>query len=381
MSLPELCIRRPVMTTLLMVSFLVFGIFGYMKLPVAALPRVDFPTINVTAQLPGANPETMAASVAAPLERAFATIPGVSLMTSRSQTGQTNITIQFDLDREIDGAALDVQSQITATLRRLPPELPAPPSFRKVNPADSPILFLGLASPTLPLSTTNDYAEQVFAQQISQIPGVAQVTIFGQQKFAVRIEADPDAAAARGLTLQDIRSAVSAANSATPVGTLRGPGQNVTLTASGQIEHAEGYRDIVIAWRNGAPVRLGEIAKVYDGVENDQIAAWQNKDRAILLAIFRQSDANTVQVVDAIKSKLPGYQAQLPPSVQAFVLNDRSRSIRESVEDVEFTLMMSIALVVLVIFLFLKTIAATIIPTRALPVSLIGTCAFMYIFG
>ena len=381
MSLPELCIRRPVMTTLLMVSFLVFGIFGYMKLPVAALPRVDFPTINVTAQLPGANPETMAASVAAPLERAFATIPGVSLMTSRSQTGQTNITIQFDLDREIDGAALDVQSQITATLRRLPPELPAPPSFRKVNPADSPILFLGLASPTLPLSTTNDYAEQVFAQQISQIPGVAQVTIFGQQKFAVRIEADPDAAAARGLTLQDIRSAVSAANSATPVGTLRGPGQNVTLTASGQIEHAEGYRDIVIAWRNGAPVRLGEIAKVYDGVENDQIAAWQNKDRAILLAIFRQSDANTVQVVDAIKSKLPGYQAQLPPSVQAFVLNDRSRSIRESVEDVEFTLMMSIALVVLVIFLFLKTIAATIIPTLALPVSLIGTCAFMYIFG
>ena len=381
MSLPELCIRRPVMTTLLMVSFLVFGIFGYMKLPVAALPRVDFPTINVSASLPGANPETMAASVAAPLERAFATIPGVSLMTSRSQTGQTNITIQFDLDREIDGAALDVQSQISATLRRLPPELPAPPSFRKVNPADSPILFLGLASPTLPLSTTNDYAEQVFAQQISQIPGVAQVTIFGQQKFAVRIEADPDAAAARGLTLQDIRSAVSAANSATPVGTLRGQGQNVTLTASGQIEHAEGYRDIVIAWRNGAPVRLGEIAKVYDGVENDQIAAWQNKDRAILLAIFRQSDANTVQVVDAIKAKLPGYQVQLPPSVQAFVLNDRSLSIRESVEDVEFTLMMSIALVVLVIFLFLKTIAATIIPTLALPVSLIGTCAFMYVFG
>ncbi len=381
MSLPELCIRRPVMTTLLMLSFIVFGIFGYLKLPVAALPRVDFPTINVSAQLPGANPETMAASVAAPLERAFATIPGVSLMTSRSQTGQTNITIQFDLDREIDGAALDVQSQITTTLRRLPPELPAPPSFRKVNPADAPILVLGLASSTLPLSTTNDYAEQIFAQQISQIPGVAQVMIFGQQKFAVRIEADPDAAAARGLTLQDIRSAVTAANSATPVGTLRGQGQNVTLTASGQIEHADGYKEIVVAWRNGAPVRLGEIANVYDGVENDQIAAWHNKDRAILLAIFRQSDANTVQVVDAVKSRLPGFQAQLPPSVQAVVLNDRSRSIRESVEDVEFTLMMSIALVVLVIFLFLKTISATIIPTLALPVSLIGTCAFMYVFG
>ena len=381
MSLPELCIRRPVMTTLLMVSFIVFGIFGYMKLPVAALPRVDFPTINVSAQLPGANPETMAASVAAPLERAFATIPGISLMTSRSQTGQTNITIQFDLDRDIDGAALDIQSQISATLRRLPPELPAPPSFRKVNPADAPILVLGLASSQLPLSTTNDYAEQIFAQQISQIPGVAQVNIFGQQKFAVRIEADPDAAAARGLTLQDIRSAVSAANSATPIGTLRGQGQNVTLTASGQIEHAEGYKDVVVAWRNGAPVRLGEIAKVYDGVENDQIAAWHNKDRAILLAIFRQSDANTVQVVDAVKSRLPGFQAQLPPSVQAVVLNDRSRSIRESVEDVEFTLALSIALVVLVIFLFLKTISATIIPTLALPVSLIGTCAFMYVFG
>jgi HAE1 family hydrophobic/amphiphilic exporter-1 len=381
MSLPELCIRRPVMTTLLMVSFIVFGIFGYMKLPVAALPRVDFPTINVSAQLPGANPETMAASVAAPLERAFATIPGISLMTSRSQTGQTNITMQFDLDRDIDGAALDVQSQISATLRRLPQEMTSPPSFRKVNPADSPILFLGLASPTLPLSTTNDYAEQIFAQQISQIPGVAQVVIFGQQKYAVRIEADPDAAAARGLTLQDVRNAVSAANSSTPVGTLRGPGQNITLTASGQIEHAEGYRDLVIAWRNGAPVRLGEVAKVYDGVENDQIAAWQNKDRAILLAVFRQSDANTVQVVDAVKGKLPSYQAQLPPSVQAFVLNDRSKSIRESVEDVEFTLFLSIALVVMVIFLFLKTIAATIIPTLALPVSLIGTCAFMYVFG
>ena len=381
MSLPELCIRRPVMTTLLMVSFIVFGIFGYLKLPVAALPRVDFPTINVSANLPGANPETMAASVAAPLERAFATIPGITLMTSRSRTGDTNITLQFDLDRDIDGAALDVQSQISATLRRLPPEMTSPPSFRKVNPADSPILFLGLSSPTLPLSTTNDYAEQIFAQQISQIPGVAQVSIFGQQKFAVRVEADPDAAAARGLTLQDIRNAVSAANSATPVGTLRGADRNFTLTASGQIEHAEGYRDLVVAWRNGAPVRLGEVARVYDGVENDQVAAWKGNDRAILLAVYRQSDANTVQVVDAIKQKLPNYQAQLPPSIQAHVLNDRSVSIRESLEDVEFTLALSVALVVLVIFLFLKNFAATLIPTLALPVSLIGTCAFMYVFG
>ena len=381
MSLPELCIRRPVMTTLLMLSFIVFGVFGYFKLPVSALPRVDFPTISVSTQLPGANPETMATSVVAPLERAFATIPGISLMTSRSTNGGSNITMQFDLDRNIDGAALDVQSMITATLRRLPAELPAPPSFRKVNPADAPVLLLVLSSPTMPLSTTNDYAEQVFAQQISQIPGVAQVLIFGQQKFAVRVEADPDAAAARGLTLNDVRNAVVAANSSAPVGRLRGENKNLTLKASGELTKAEDFQSIVVAWRNGAPVRLNEIAKVYDSVENDQIAAWQGDDRGIALAIFRQSDANTVEVVDAIKSKLPLYQSQLPPSIKASVLNDRSRSVRESVADVNETLALSIGLVILVIFLFLKSVAATMIPSLALPVSLIGTCAFMYLFG
>ncbi|MFN3890719.1 MAG: efflux RND transporter permease subunit [Beijerinckiaceae bacterium] len=381
MSLPELCIRRPVMTTLLMLSFIVFGVFAYMKLPVAALPRVDFPTINVSASLPGANPETMASSVAAPLERAFATIPGITQMTSRSSNGSTNITLQFDLDRNIDSAALDVQSQISATLRRLPPEIPAPPSFRKVNPADAPIMFLMLKSPTMPLSETNDYAEQIFAQQISQIPGVAQVSIFGQQKYAVRIEADPDAAAARGLTLNDVRNAVAAANSNSPVGSLRGQTRDAVLTATGQIERAEGYRDLVVAWRNGSPVRLSEIANVYDSVENDRTAAWFGDERAIVLAVFRQSDANTVQVVDDVRARLPRYQAQLPPSIEARVINDRSISIRESVHDVYFTLALSVALVILVIFLFLKTFAATIIPTLALPVSLIGTCAFMYAFG
>jgi len=381
MSLPELCIRRPVMTTLLMLSFIVFGIFGYMKLPVSALPRVDFPTISVTTQLPGANPETMATSVVAPLERAFSTIPGISLMTSRSTNGGSNITMQFDLDRNIDGAALDVQSQITATLRRLPPELPAPPSFRKVNPADAPVLTLVLSSPTMPLSTTNDYAEQVFAQQISQIPGVAQVLIFGQQKFAVRIEADPDAAAARGLTLNDVRTAVIAANSNAPVGRLRGENKNLTLKASGSLTKAEDFESIVVAWRNGAPVRLNEIAKVHDAVENDQIAAWKGEERGIALAIFRQSDANTVQVVDSIRAKIPLYQAQLPPSITATVLNDRSRSVRESVAEVKETLAISIMLVVLVIFLFLKSFSATMIPSLALPVSLIGTCAFMFMFG
>ncbi len=381
MSLPEVCIRRPVMTTLLMLSFIVFGMFAYMKLPVAALPRVDFPTINVSASLPGANPETMASSVAAPLERAFATIPGITQMTSRSSNGSTNITLQFDLDRNIDSASLDVQSQISSSLRRLPPEIPAPPSFRKVNPADAPILFLVLKSPTMPLSETNDYAEQVFSQQISQIPGVAQVSVFGQQKYAVRIEADPDAAAARGLTLNDIRTAVAAANSNSPIGSLRGRTRDAVLTATGQIERAEGYRELVIAWRNGSPVRLSEVAKVSDSVENDRTAAWFGDERAIVLAVFRQSDANTVEVVDAIRERLPRYQAQLPPSIEARIINDRSISIRESVHDVYFTLALSVALVIMVIFLFLKTFAATIIPTLALPVSLIGTCAFMYAFG
>ena len=381
MSLPELCIRRPVMSTLLMLSFVVFGAFGYAKLSVSALPRVDFPTIAVSTQLPGANAETMSTSVVAPLERAFATIPGIELMTSRSTNGNSNITMQFDLDRNIDGAALDVQSMITATLRKLPPELPAPPSFRKVNPADSPILVLVLASDTQPLATTDDYAEQVFGQQISQIPGVAQVLILGQQKFAVRIDADPDAAAARGLTLNDVGNAVIAANTAAPVGGLRGTDRNLTLTASGDMTKADDFKDIVVAWRNGAPVRLQDVANVIDSVDNDQIAAWYNKDRGIALAIFRQSDANTVQVVDAIKNKLPGYQAQLPPSIQAYVLNDRSQSVRESIEDVQFTLLLSIGLVVLVIFLFLKSIAATIIPALALPVSLLGACGFMFLFG
>jgi HAE1 family hydrophobic/amphiphilic exporter-1 len=369
------------MTTLLMVSFVIFGLFAYQKLPVAALPRVDFPTIQVYASLPGASPETMAASVAAPLERSFSSISGVSLMTSTSARGSTNVTLQFDLDRDIDGAALDVQSQISSTLRRLPADLPAPPSFRKVNPADSPVLMLMLTSKTLPLSTVNDYAEQVFAQQVSQIPGVAQVNIFGQQKFAVRVAVDPDKAAARGLALSDVRSAVVAANSNAPVGVVQGKSQQITIEASGQLEKAADYRPLVVAWRNGAPIRLDEIATVRDGVENENVAAWFNDERAIVLAIFRQSDANTVEVVDAIKAKMPAYQSQLPPSVEARVMVDRSQSIRDSVADVQKTLFEAMVLVVLVIFLFLKSFAATLIPALALPVSLIGTFAFMYQLG
>jgi HAE1 family hydrophobic/amphiphilic exporter-1 len=381
MGLSESCIRRPVMTTLLMMSFIVFGIFGYLKLPVAALPRVDYPTISVTARLPGGSPETMAASVAAPLERAFATIPGIAQMTSTSQPGRVTITMQFDLDRNIDGAALDVQTQIAATQRRLPPEVTEAPSFRKRNPADSPILFLSITSPTLNLSTINDYASQVLAQQISQLTGVAQVLIYGERKFAVRIEVDADKAAARGLTLNEVRAAVAQANSSAPVGDLRGSTRKISLQASGQITKADGYQDLVVAWRNGSPVRLKEIAKVYDSVENNESQAWFKKTSSITLAIFRQSDANTVEVVDSVKERLPRYRAQLPASININVLMDRSISIRESIADVQVTLAIAIVLVVLVIFLFLKSLSATFIPALALPVSLIGTCAFMYLFG
>ncbi|HRK25135.1 MAG TPA: efflux RND transporter permease subunit [Beijerinckiaceae bacterium] len=383
MSLSELSIRRPVMTTLLTLSFIIFGFFAFKKLPVAALPRVDFPTINVQTNLPGASPETMASSVAAPLERQFATIAGITSMTSVSAQGATNITLQFDLDRNIDGAALDVQSAISATLRRLPTELPAPPSFRKVNPADQPILFMTLTSDTLPLSSVHEYAENVLQQQISQILGVAQVQIFGAQKYAVRVFFNPDALTVRGLTAQDLRTAVANANSNSPVGQLRSERQRVTLEATGQIPRAADYNDLVIASRGGGQqaVKLSDVARAVDSVENDQTAAWYNGTRAVMIAVFRQSDANTVETVERIRKQLPVYTSQLPPSVKLVVMNDRSLPIKEAVEDVEFTLMLSVVLVILVIFLFLKRLSATVIPTLALPVSLVGTFAFMYLFG
>lgn len=381
MSLPEMCIRRPVMTTLLMLSFVMFGVFAFKQLPVAALPRVDYPTINVSAALPGASPETMASSVAAPLERQFATIAGLSSLTSVSTQGSTSVTLQFDLDRNIDGASLDVQTAISAASRLLPTDLPAPPTFRKVNPADQPVAFLALTSETLPLATVNDFAETILQQQISQVAGVAQVNIFGQQKYAVRILVDPQAVSARGLSLNDIRNAVSSANSNAPVGTLRGENQRTTIEASGQLLRAADYGALIVATRGGVPVKLEDVARIVDSVENDQVAGWFNGERAIVLAVYRQSDANTVDVVDMIKSRLPGYQAQMPPSVTLRLINDRSIPIRESVEDVEFTLLLSIGLVVLVIFVFLKRLSATVIPTLALPVSLIGTFAFMHLLG
>jgi hydrophobic/amphiphilic exporter-1 (mainly G- bacteria), HAE1 family len=381
MNLSETCIRRPVMTTLITASFIVFGIFAYRLLPVAALPAVDFPTINITATLPGASADTMASSVAAPIERQLATIAGITSMVSTSSLGQSSITVQFDLNRNIDGAALDVQTALTVAARKLPVEMTIPPSFRKVNPAEFPIMYISLISPTLPLSQVDEYGETTLAQQISQLPGIAQVLVYGAQKFAVRVQVDPVAAAARGVSLDDIRTIVAKTNSSTPAGTMSGPRQDVTLSATGAILHASDYKSVVVAWKNGAPVKLEEIARVVDSVENDKIASWFNDERAIVLAIQKQPDANTVAVVDSVKERLPSYRAQVPASIRMEVLNDRSVSIRASVEDVEVTLGIAIALVVLVIFLFLRSAAATVIPSLAVPVSLVTTCALMYAFG
>ncbi|HTO83471.1 MAG TPA: multidrug efflux RND transporter permease subunit [Methylomirabilota bacterium] len=381
MNLPELCIRRPVMTTLVMGAFIIFGIFAYRLLPVAALPRVDFPTINVSATLPGANPETMAASVATPLERQFSTIAGITTMSSSSSLGSTQITLQFDLDRNIDAAAQDVQSAISVAQRRLPIEMTDPPSYRKVNPADAPILFLSLTSSVLPLSTVDDYAETQVAERISTVPGVAQVQVYGQQKYAVRVQVDPDALAARGIGIDDVRQALADTNSNAPLGTLMGERRLLTLQATGQLKKAADYGPLIVTYRNGAPVRLGEIAHIIDGVENNRTAGWYNGTRSITLAIQRQPDANTVEVVDGIKALLPTLRAQIPAAIELHVVNDRSQSIRASVREVQFTLGLTVALVVLVIFLFLRRLSATIIPALALPVSLIGTCAGMYLFG
>jgi HAE1 family hydrophobic/amphiphilic exporter-1 len=378
MTLSELCIRRPVMTTLMTASIIAFGVFGFRLLPVSALPKVDFPTIAVTATLPGASADTMAASVAGPIERQLSTIAGISSMSSTSSQGTTAIVIQFDLNRNIDAAALDVQTALTIAQRRLPIEMTIPPSFRKVNPSDFAILFISLSSETLPLSGVNEYGDITIGQALSQIQGVAQVVIFGSQKFAIRVQADPEAAAARGISLEDVRAAVSRANSSTPVGTLNGPKQDVALQASGQMDKAADYRHVIVAWRNGSPVRLDEIAKVYDSVENDKTATWFNGARSIVLAIYKQPDANTVAVVDGVLAKLPVLRAQIPPSVKIDVTMDRSQSIRQSVSDVEETLLIAVFLVIMVIFLFLRSASATLIPALAVPISLCGTFAVMY---
>jgi len=381
MNLPELCIRRPVMTTLLMLAFVVFGLFAYRLLPVAALPRVDFPTIFVIAQLPGASPDTMASAVATPLEKQFSNIAGIDSMVSSSGQGSTAITIQFDLSRNIDGAALDVESEISAATRYLPPQLPAPPSFIKLNPADQPVMNLALVSSTMPLYEMDEYAETLMAQRISMLPGISQVQVYGAQKRAVRIQANPEALASKGLSFDDVQTAVAAANTITPVGQLNGNQVGYTIEGNDQLAWAKDFKQIVVAYRNGAPVRVQDVARVVDNAENNLVAGWYDGQRSIILAIFRQPDANTVEVVDNVKALLPEFRVQIPPSVQVKTLVDRSVSIRNSVSDVQFTLMLTVCLVVLVIFAFLRNVTATIIPALAVPVSLIGTFAGMYVFG
>ena len=381
MNISELFIRRPIMTTLVMMAILLFGIIGYRLLPVSDLPNVDFPTILVSASLPGASPETMASAVATPLERQFSTIAGVDSMTSTNAQGITQITLQFNLSRDIDAAAQDVQAMIAQAARQLPPEMPSPPSYRKVNPADQPILYLALSSPILPLSTVNEYADTFIAQRISMISGVAQVQIFGSQKYAVRAQIDPRALAYRGIGINEVSDAVQKGNVELPIGTLYGPHKAFILQANGQLYNAEAYRPLIVAYRNGSPVHLEELGRVINSVENDKVASWFNNTRAIVLAIQRQPGTNTVEVVDSIKDLLPTFRAQMPASVNLDILFDRSVSIRNSVNDVKFTLLLAIFLVVMVIFLFLRNVSATIIPSLALPTSIIFTFAVMYLLG
>jgi len=386
MNFAETFIKRPIMTTLVMLAILVFGIVSYRSLPVSDLPNVDFPTISVSASLPGANPETMASAVAMPLEKQFSTIAGLEQMNSTSQMGSTNITLTFALDRNIDAAAQDVQAMIAKAQRDLPRDMPAPPSYQKVNPADQPIFYMALSSPTLKLSQVHEYAETLMAQRISTVSGVAQVQVMGGQKFAVRAKLDPQKLASRHIGIDEVTAAVQRGNSNLPVGTLWGRHQAFTLESNGQLTSAEEYRPLIVAYRNGAPVRLGDLGDVIDSVENDKVASWyagedHNLDRSIVLFIFRQPGTNTVEVVDRIKALLPTFQAQMPASVELNILYDRSKTIRESVDDVKFTLLLSLALVILVIFLFLRNLSATVIPSLALPFSLIATFAVMYLMG
>ena len=381
MNIAALFVRRPVMTLLVMIGILAFGIVAYRLLPVNALPNVDFPSIQVQAQLPGANPETMASAVAIPLEKQFSTIAGIDTMTSVSTNGQTTILLQFSLDRNIDGAAQDVQSSIAAAARSLPSSLPNPPTQRKVNPADFPVLLLALTSETRPLSVVDDYGENLLAQRISTINGVAQVQVYGSQQYAVRIQLDPNQLASRGIALTDIEQAIGNANVNIPTGTLYGRDKATQVQATGQLNDAAGYEPIIVAYRNGAPVRLSQIARVFDSVQNDKVAAWYNGTRGVVLAVQRQPGTNTIEIVDAVRRILPTFEAQLPPSIKLSILYDRSQSIRESVRDVQLTLLLALALVVGVIFVFLRSASATFIPSLALPMSIIGTFSLMYVFG
>ena len=381
MNLSELFIRRPVMTTLVMLGILLFGVMAYRFLPVSDLPSVDYPTITVSAGLPGASPETMASSVATPLERQFSTIAGLDSMSSSNTQGSTQISLQFDMSRNIDAAAQDVQSMITQAEGQLPPGMPSPPTFRKVNPADQPIIYMSVWSDTLPLYTTSEYADTMMAQRISMISGVAQVRVFGEQKYAVRVQFDPKALAARKIGIDEATQAIRNANVNLPTGTLYGTHKSFVVQAEGQLNDAAAYRPVIIAYRNGAPVRLSEVANVMNGSQSDKIATWFGAHRAMVLAIQRQPGTNTVEVVDNIRKLLPTFRSEFPASINFQIQYDRSQTIRDSINDVKFTLYLTLCLVILVIFIFLRNVSATVIPSLALPMSIIGTFAVMYLAG
>jgi multidrug efflux pump len=381
MSISEPFIRRPVATTLLMFGLLLAGIAGYEQLPVAALPQVDYPTIVISTQLPGASPETMASAVTTPLERQFGQVPSLSQMTSVSSFGSSQITLQFALDRDIDAAEQDVQAAINAASNLLPRTLPAPPTYSKSNPADQPILTLAVSSDTLPLAQVDDFADSVLAQKISQVAGVGLVSIGGGQKPAVRVRVDPERLAGAGLSLEDVRTALAAANVNQPKGNLDGPRQDWALATNDQITSAAGFKPLVIAYKNGAPIRLEDVSDVVDGVENDQLAGWSGKQRAVIINVQRQPGANIIDVTDHVKALLPQLRASMPQAMDVKILSDRTETIRASVHDVKFTLVLTIALVVAVIYLFLGSARATLIPGVAVPLSLIGTFGLMKLFG
>ena len=383
-SVSDLFIRRPVMTVLTMLTILLFGLIGYKQLPVSDLPNVDYPTINVSASLPGANPDTMASSVATVLEKEFSRIAGIDSMTSVSTAGRTQITLQFALERDIDSAAQDVQSALSSAAGRLPDDMPSPPTFRKANPSDLPILYISLASPTLPLTVLDQYGQTV-SQRLSTILGVAQVAVRGSQKYAVRIQLDPVAMKALDLDVAEVANAVDAQNTNRPMGELSGARRKVTLQDNGQLEAAKEYRDIVVAVRNGRPVRLAEVATVKDSVEDDQDAAWfftrTSKAQSIFLAVYKQPGMNTLEVAEAVKAVLPGLAENLPASAKLTILRDGSLPIRDSVHEIQFTMLLTLALVVMVIFLFIRNVSATTIPSLSLPMSIVGTFAVMYSLG
>src|SRR3982751_2313037 len=385
MNISEGFIKRPIATSLLMAAIARFGLVAYQQLPVSDLPNVDFPTLLVTAQLPGASPETMGASVATPLENQFSMIAGLESMTSVNSLGSTQITLEFDLNRSLDGAAVDVQGAITQAARLLPQGMPTPPTFTKVNPADQPILYLVITSTTVPPWTLDEYAETRIAQRISMVSGVAQVQVLGSQKYAVHAQLDPHALAARQIGINEVEASLRAWNVNTPTGSIIGPHKAYTLQATGQLMSADEYKNMTVAYRNGAPVRLGELGTIKDGVEDERTASWfythEGEQRAITLGIQPQPGTNTIAVADAVKALLPQFKLELPSSIHMDVLYDRSDTIRESYRDVQFTMLLTLALVIMVIFVFLRNVWATVIPSLALPFSIIGTFAVMYMLN